>query len=506
VATCGKRWRMKDRRSGNQFEAIASDDSIDLSLWRPALTDRLRVLLHAKPLLDLKRGDNLRSVELRHYDTLALAIKIWDLIVENVGLDTEVDRPRVRTSLTPLLVAMDRAAAVDPDTQRHQVVVEAVLSALTNDDDGRRPFAVAYQDLGQGQAIVRQLEFRLLWDYLHPAGGTVLRLSNEAINLYLRAWDLDIEDAQAAAEAVVFSQLQRGKFEEAVQSARNARLQSLRYWDKIMRIVRDTRRDIRRVDWEEAVPRLLDEALLHIKTRTDMEDSILSTARDRLDLLENDSNAKPVAEVCRIVEECRQRHFSLHGQLMGARNTFLDEQERQVFRLGATVNLPSLVTDVLEPLLAMTRTDALQTLDEAGAPLLGAVAPAIVSLADLVTWMLQPKRGAPADASPLEEADLVHYTDELMRFPEEIRRRGDSLLQDIDRPTRLTELLMAVSEWGGPEELQEYLVLATLHRFAPEPGEASLLYVQRAASDEFRTDLFFGDELILSPGNTTHAQ
>jgi hypothetical protein len=237
-----------------------------------------------------------------------------------------------------------------------------------------------------------------------------------------------------------------------------------------------------------------------------MEGSILSTARDRLDVLENDSNAKPVAEVCRIVEECRQRHFSLHGQLMGARNIFLDEQERQVFRFSTVLNLPSLVTEVLEPLLAMRRPDALRVLDDAAAPLLGAIPPQIVSLADLVTWLLQPKRGAPAEECPLEAPDLVHYTDELLRFPDEVRRLGDSLLEDIERPTRLTELLSAVSEWDGPDELQEYLILAVLHRFAPEPEEElSLLSIERDSGCMFRTEHFYGDELILSPGNFSHA-
>lgn len=489
-----------------QAELLPAGGLNDPGQWRRDLTDRLRVLLHTKPLLDLKRGDSLRAPELRHYDTLALAIKIWDLVVENVGLDTEVDRGRVRLALTPLLAAMDQAASVAPDVLRHQVVVDAVLSALTNDADGRRPFCVTYQDLEVGPAIERRLEFRLVWDYLHPAGGTVLRLSNEAINLYLRAWDLDIEDAQAAAEAVVFSQLQRGKFDEAVQSARNARLQSLRYWDKVMRIVRETRRDVQRVDWTNEVPKLLNDALLHIRTRTDMEARILGTARERLDVLEEDASTRSVAEVCRIVEECRQRHFSLHGQLMGARNVFLDEQERQVFRLTDTLNLPALVTDVLEPLLAMQRKQSLRVLENSAAPLVGAVSPQLVSLVDLVAWMLQPKRGAPAEELPLEEVDLVHYGDELLRFPDDIRRHGDSLLDDIERPTTLTDLLASVSEWDGPDELQEYLVLAVLHRFAPEPGVPSPLSIRRNPSGTLQTSYFFGDELILSPGIPGHAE
>lgn len=240
-----------------QFDNADTDPALEQNTpayWRHDLTDRLRVLLHTKPLLDMKRNDSLRAPELRHYDTLAVALKVWDLIIENVGLDNEVDRTRVHHSISPLLAAMDRSAGISPDACRHQVVIDAVLSALSNDADARRPFQVQYQDIDKERAVERTLQFRLLWDYLHPAGGTVLRLSNEAINLYLRAWDLDIEDAQAAAEAVVFSQLQRGKFNEAVQSARNARLQSLRYWEKVMRIIRETRRDIQRVDWANEVP------------------------------------------------------------------------------------------------------------------------------------------------------------------------------------------------------------------------------------------------------------
>jgi len=464
------------------------------------------VLLHTKPLLDLKRSDDLRAAELRHYDTLALAIKIWDLIVESTGLDSEVDRVRVRSSLAPLLAEMDRGAGLEPDAVSHQAIVDAVLGALTNDGDGRRPFAITYQDLTDGAAVERRLEFRLVWDYLHPDGGTVLRLSNEAVNLYLRAWDLDIEDAQAAAEAVVFSQLQRGKFDEAVQSARNSRMQSLRYWEKIMRIVRETRRDVQRVDWAGEVPKLLDDALLHIKTRTDMEASILRTARERLDVLEEGSNAKPVAEVCGIVEDCRQRHFALHGQLMSARNVFLDEQERQVFRLKAVMNLPSLATEVLEPLLAMPCKGALRVLEDTAAPLMGAVPPQLVSLTDLVHWMLQPRRGEPANDLPLEETDLVHYGDELMRFPEDIRSQGEWLLEDIDRQTRFSELLSAVGDWDAPNELQEYLVLAVLHRFAPEPGESLGLTVERAPFGVLDTEFFFGDELVLVPETANYAE
>ena len=60
--------------------------------WARSLTDKLRVLLHTTPLLELKQSDARRDPELRHYDSLALAVKALDVIIENMGLDTEADR------------------------------------------------------------------------------------------------------------------------------------------------------------------------------------------------------------------------------------------------------------------------------------------------------------------------------------------------------------------------------------------------------------------------------
>jgi hypothetical protein len=223
--------------------------------WRGALTHRSRVLLHTAPLHDLRAGDAHLDDERRHYDSLSLALKIIDLIVENTGLDREVDRAAVSRALAPLLHSMDEAAGVAPDARRHALVIDRVLGGLRNDEERRRQFSVKYQDFDpEGKAVSRQLEFRLVADHFHPSGGTVLRLSNEAINLYLNALELDIEDAQTVAEAVVQSQLARGKFDEAVQTARNARLQSLRFREKIETVLRETRRNLRRVDWREEVP------------------------------------------------------------------------------------------------------------------------------------------------------------------------------------------------------------------------------------------------------------
>ncbi|MGH2898363.1 MAG: hypothetical protein ACRDMZ_06785, partial [Solirubrobacteraceae bacterium] len=230
------------------------------------LAHRLRVLLHTLPLAALHRSDGLRDPELRHYDGLALGLATMDLIIDHMGLDTDVDRARVASHLAPLLAELDRNAGKAPDPVRHVAMADRVIAALRNDDERRRPFEARYLDVDEGRLVHRVREFRLVYDQFHPEGGTVLRLSNEAVNLFLGALELPIEDAQAAAEAIVQSQLARGRLDEALESAHRAHLQSIRYKAKLERVLLDTRRDVTSLDWRVEVPRLLDEALAHVSS------------------------------------------------------------------------------------------------------------------------------------------------------------------------------------------------------------------------------------------------
>jgi hypothetical protein len=246
--------------------------------WTKDLTHRLRVLLHAVPLGELRLSEGLLADDRNHYDWVALALRLFDLIIESTGLDREVDSRAARRALGPMLAAMDVARGLTPDEQRHDAVVDRLLARLRNDPAGRQPFQLEYTDVdNSGVATRRTLHVRLLRDYHEPDGSIALRLTNEAINLFLNALELDLEDAQAAAEAVVQSQLARGKFDDAARSARNAKLASRRYADRITDILRETRRDIRRVDWSADVPRLLEESSRHLEHRIAVERNISTT-------------------------------------------------------------------------------------------------------------------------------------------------------------------------------------------------------------------------------------
>ena len=478
----------------------AAEDPIG-DAWPVDLTRRLRALLHTLPLDGMRRGDAIRDAELRHYDGLALALRVLDVVIDRLGLEAEADREVVTRVLLPVLSAMDAAAGVPASPERHEWMLDKLLGGLRNDSDARRPFREEYTSVdGEGQAQRHALEFRLLFDAFHPSGRTVLRPSAEACNLYLRLLDLDVEDAQAAAEAVVESQLARGRFDEAVHSARQARIQSVRFRDKVLQILRDTRRDVDRVDWKIEAPRTLNESLAHLERRFTVERGILGAADERLEIMP-DEEAGPrraVAQVADLTRDCLLRHAELHEQLIGARNVFLDAQARQSFGPKPSRPLPDLADDVLEPLLRMpiVRADAL--LDRGFPLFVGPRLPVLASLEGLVAWMLQPRRPQPRQEIPVEPVDAAELNSELRRYPPEVRAAAATLLDAAGGDVRLSELLSRARASGSSNAVLEVIALLVLQGFATEDRDTAHVSAEPMAGERLDDPLLYGDDLLVS--------
>ncbi len=470
--------------------------------WPPDLTRRLRVLLHTLPLDGMRRADTIRDAELRHYDGLAVALRVLDVVIDRLGLEAEADREVVTRLLRPVFSAMDAAADVPALPERHDRMLDRILGGLRNDGDARRPFREEYTSIdGDGQAQRHALEFRLLFDAFHPSGGTVLRPSAEACNLYLRLLDLDVEDAQAAAEAVVESQLARGRFDEAVHSARQARIQSVRFRDKVLQILRETRRDVDRVDWKVEVPRTLSESLAHLERRVSVERGILAAADERLDILPEDEAGarRAVAQVADLTRDCLLRHAELHEQLIGAHNVFLDAQGRQAFAPKPSRPLPNLPDDVLEPLLRMPVTHAHSIL-ERGLPLfVGPRVPELAPLERLVAWMLQPRRPQPRQEVLVEPVDATDLEAELRQYPPEVRAAAEALLEKEKGEVRLSELLSTARGSGAPNAVLEIIALLVLQGFATEDRDTARVAGERIAGACLDDVLLYGDDLLVNP-------
>lgn len=469
--------------------------------WPSDLTRRLRVLLHTLPLDGMRRSDANRDVEFRHYDSLTLALRVLDVVIDRLGLEAEADREVLTRILRPVLSAMDAAAGVDPSPERHDRMLDKLLGGLRNDNDARRPFREEYTALdGEGEARRHALEFRLLFDAFHPSGRTVLRPSTEACNLYLRLLDLDVEDAQAAAEAVVESQLARGRFEEAVHSARQARIQSVRFREKILQILRDTRRDVDRVDWKGEAPRVLNDSLAHLERRVIAERGILGVADERLEIMpdEEADSRRAVAQIAELTRDCLLRHAELHEHLIGARNVFLDAQARQAFAPRPSRRLPDLADDVLEPLLRMPTGRADQLL-ERGVPLfVGPRFPVLASLDGLVAWMLQPRRPQPRQEIEVQPVDATDLDAELRRYSPEVRAAATEILDTNDGDVRLSQILAKARASGASNAILEVIALLALRGFATEDRDTLRIAAEPIEGARLEDPLLYGDDLLVS--------
>ncbi len=482
--------------------------NVSATMWDPLLTHQLRVLLHTDRLLSLQHRDHHRPDELKHYDSLSLALKVFDLIISHTGLGQDIDHNQAINELLPLLEAMDRAAGVEPERERQRQMAERVLSTLYNQDDGRQPFKLPYTTFEEGTAVKRVLSVRLLEECYNVDGDPVLRLSNESANLLLNALTVDLEDAQAAAEAIIQSQLARGRIQEARASAQWAFQQSVRLREHIERRVLDTRRDFQSVNWKEEMRPLLEEALIHIKGRVIVEASIVATAREQREQLAlGNKQAYQLSEIISLIDACSRQHLILQQRLIEAPDIFFKEQERQVFAFRPLITFPHPQNNILSPLLCLPRVEVIRTLDCIVRACLPAHPPPIFSLARYLDHLLKSRREVHTETVPIAQRDLVNEDYDLAYFTPDIRQRAAKYLDTLEKPTRLSVIIQSAQAAGESLSMLEILVFLVMQYFDSrdvQTPEDFPVYVHKAGKQQFLLNNIAGDDVLIVPKGEMH--
>lgn len=472
------------------------------SVWDPDITRRMRALLHALPLFRLHHSNEIvggRGGEFSHYDAFAIAFRIFDLVIENQGLESEPQSDEIAPLLSATLTAMDDAEGITPDPDRHARMVDRVLSWLLNAPAHGEPYPVEYTDFDRGTAKRRQIDVRLMRQRYAPGGRIVLRISPEMTNLYLTALDLPIEDQQIAVAAVLKAQVDRGVFTEALRTARAAYALSVQYREQIESWIRETRRDAVAVDWREEVPMLLDRARGHIEERVSADRQMRQGAEDKLNALEMGSDdARNLAAVIELVDRCADQHSALLRRLIQALPTFLDEQARQAFVPQYARSAPDLPRDVLEPFMALPQATAIEATDFLLGQFVPPMAPGLLSLIDLVEWHFRPRTEARSHSVEVAERDLEDVPEERRMFEPEDWDEASRILDRITEPVRLSGLLARLHADGAADSLLDLLVLRAVFAFSPneEGGSADDLRAEKVRGT-LTWGRYHGDDLYL---------
>lgn len=463
--------------------------------WQEAVTRRVRALIRTAPLHAAEQGKGRRDVDLSRVDLRSLSLRVLDVVIEEMGLGGGATRDDVQRALVPMLHEMAPELV-----SQGEAVADAVLGALLNDVDRRQAFRARYLDWAAETPVARDLQFHLLREVELPDGTWALRATTEGINVYTGMLEVDVQDAQVAEEAVLHAQVRRGRIQDAVRTAQNARLRSIEYNETLGRVLRLVERDIAQVEWSADLGRVLDEARLHLGERLEVESQLVHLVTAKVDEASVE-DAPRLAELIDILQECQRRHMGLHRDVMGAADRFLREQERQRFRPRARTRLPDLEAEVLQPALELPVGE----LDRMTPALLRHLVPGwarpLAYVPQIVDRLLAPPRKAAPDEVVLDDVELEDVDAIRPWFTQEDEALVAEVLSGIPvEGETLAALLDRVRGAGGKERAEELLVLSALRSFDPAAGDA---HGARAVLDsgQLADRRFVGDALRLVTAN-----
>jgi hypothetical protein len=473
-----------------------------------SIARRRRALAPIQVLSDIERNKSQYDGDFwRSYDLFNIALAVIDQVALAMGISVG------RTWDETVDYAATQASRQAPDATRGEwaAVAERVVVSLVTTDVENVPYLVHTEEGPQWRAQ----RFRLL--YVHAGGEDgqeYLRASEQAINIFVDALDLDIEAAQIANEAQLKALIDRGAVDSAVQIARLARYQSVQYQERVRRIVADTLIDPDAHDWLGDVPQLLNSALTHVRDRLEAEDVLLDAVAERRARMEDPRQVAEANQLVEILRGCRHRHNELHGHLIGARSRLREALDDRFARPPHAIHRAVVSSDLLNPFLARPIRDSSVAAARLLAHVGGIAARWWPSMSTLTDELCAPPRNPDLGE---EFVDAEFDDDEAELWWEAYESTVKSIFDGIEEPIRLSQLLgraeevaAAVSDQDGEPLDSELLVAATVH--AAHRAWATRLSgrlvgdrVLVAAASGVDLDAYGvrSDDLILVPGVVT---
>ncbi|MGY2058144.1 hypothetical protein ACW9HQ_24830 [Nocardia gipuzkoensis] len=471
-----------------------------------SITRRRRALAPIQVLIDLERTKSSLAGDFwGDYDLFTVALAVIDQVALAMGISAG------KTWDDALRYAADQAARQTPGRSpgEWETVAERVLVSLVTTEVEVVKHLVHTPD---GPAW-RNQRFRLL--YLHPSGGDGiehLRASEQAINIFVEALDLDIEAAQIANEAQLTALIARGAVASAVEIARHARYRSIQYQERVRRIVADTVIDPDLHDWVGEVPALLDGALAHVSERLQAEAALLDAVADRRTEVTDRTQLEIANQLIEILRECRGRHHDLHRHLMGARSRLREALDDRFARPPRAIRRVDIGNELLSPLLARTTGDGAECAERLVAIMGGLPVRWWPSLTRLTDELCAPPR--PPDLGDEFAPPEIDDSDEL-EWWEPYEETIDALIGGINEPIRLSQLLARAADIAERADEYEGLDPGTLSAVLVHAAHRawSAQLAGRAAGDRVVVAVSTGacidtadiraDDLLLVPGEVT---
>lgn len=477
-----------------------------------SFTRRLRVLAHLQPLLDIEHDKNRaaraggaeRNWDV--YDMRLLQLAAFDAIAAEYGLHPEGGVPR---DFVEREIARQAArTASNQASEEHAAVATWLVDRLLNVGHAARGFDVAWVDPANGY---RRDDLRViaLYETLTSEGDVRLHADEAALNLALAGLDLDLEDRQIAAEAVLRAQIESGRWSQAEQSAAITRRIAVEYRNRLDRFLRSVERDLRDINWETDVESVLEDSLAHIETRVNLLHQLSDHATQLAEDVDPTSRTQAAA-VVDLVGDTLHQLLALQRHILDARGRFRAAQVTQGFAVSLSVGKIHLRDDVFQPLLSTPVNQADRLSEVLVGSFAGPAVPTVASLADMFEVLLARPREREEPFVDIDFGDLHEIESPFERFDDEAWEVARALMASIGSdPVHLSTLLDR-----QPDDVALLVALCAMRCWG-EKGSSDTrdpMLTNIAAADDgtrLKCVLFDAPDLALSrtaPREAHHAQ
>lgn len=398
-----------------------------------SFTRRLRVLAHLQPLLDIEHDKNRaaraggsdRSWDV--YDMRLLQLAAFDAIAAEYGMHSEGGVPRDHVERE--IAAHAARIAPHQGSEEHAYVASWLVDRLLNVGHAARGFDVPWIDPANDY---RRDELRViaLYETLSSEGEVRLHADEAALNLALAGLDLDLEDRQIAAEAVLRAQIESGRWSKAEQSAAITRRIAVEYRNRLDRFLRSVERDLRDINWEADVETILEDSLAHIETRVNVLHQ-LSDHATRLAEEVDPTSRTQAASVVELVGDTLHQLLALQQHILDARSRFRAAQVTQGFAVSLSVGKVHLRDDVFQPLLSLPANQAAPLVPALVSPFAGPTVRLVTSLADVFEVLLARTREREEPFVDIDLGDLLEIESPFERFDDEAWEMARSLMASV---------------------------------------------------------------------------
>jgi hypothetical protein len=367
-----------------------------------------------------------------------LQLAAFDAIAAEYGMYPEGGVPRDHVERE---IAV-HAARTTPDQspEDHAYVASWLVDRLLNVGHAARGFDVAWVDPANDYKR-DELRVIALYETLTSEGEVRLHADEAALNLALAGIDLDLEDRQIAAEAVLRAQIESGRWSQAEQSAAITRRIAVEYRNRLDRFLSSVERDLREINWAEDVESVLEESLAHIETRVNVLHQLSDHATRLAEDVDPISRTQASA-VVDLVGDTLHQLLALQQNILDARSRFRAAQISQGFAVSLSIGKVHLRDDVFQPMLRLPIGHASQLVPTLIRPFAGPTVPSVTSLTDLLGLLLARPREREEPFVDIDGGDLLEIESPFERFDDEAWDVARSLMASVgSEPVHLSALL-----------------------------------------------------------------